>query len=165
MYKAELEKARKEKRPIAPILNVLPRRHLLLLGNLDQMVQKFVLALRSSVDLITSVIAVYVSKARIARNPHLMLDHIDLDSLSWAKSLFCRMDFKKRMKTAGKIEISDGAKKEAQLLYLHDIVFLVDNHNILDSLILNLDQTKLKYVLSANHTLARKDSKSIEIAG
>ena len=45
MYKAELEKARKEKRPIAPNLNVLPRGRPLLLGSLDQMVQKFLLAL------------------------------------------------------------------------------------------------------------------------
>ena len=88
MYKAEPEKARKEKRPIAPNLNVLPRKHPLLLESLDQMVQKFLLALRSRGSLI---------------NPHLELDHIDLDSSSWAKSLFRRMGFKKRMKTTGKI--------------------------------------------------------------
>ena len=69
------------------------------------------------------------------------------------------------MKTTGKIEIPDVAKKEAQLLYLHDIVSLVDDHNIPDILILNLDQTKLKYILSTNHTLAIKGSKSIGIPG
>ena len=69
------------------------------------------------------------------------------------------------MKTTGKIEIPDGAKKEIQLLYLHDIVSLVDNHNIPDSLILNLDQMKLKYVPCANHTLTKKGSNSIGIAG
>ena len=125
MYKAELEKARKEKRPIAPNLNVLPRGRPLLLGSLDQMVQKFLLVLRSRDGLIISVIAVSVAKALIARNTHLMSDHIDLDSSSWVKSLFRRMSFKKRMKTTGKIEIPDGAKEEAQLLYLHDIVSLV----------------------------------------
>ena len=128
------------------------------------MVQKLLLALRSR-GLITSVIAAYVAKALIARNLHLMLDHIDLDASSWAKSLFCRMGFNKCMKTAGKIEIPDGAKKEAQLLYLHDIVSLVDDHNIPDILILNLDQTKLKYIPSTNHTLAIKGSKSIGIPG
>ena len=75
------------------------------------------------------------------------------------------MGFKKRMKITGKIEIPDGSKKEAQLLYLHNIVSLVDDHNVPDSLILNLDQTKLKYIPSANHTLAKKGSKSIGIAG
>ena len=60
MYKAELEKARKEKRPIAPNLNVLPRGRPLLLGSLDKVVQKFLLALRSRGGLITSVIVVSV---------------------------------------------------------------------------------------------------------
>ena len=69
------------------------------------------------------------------------------------------------MKTTGNIEIPDGATKEAQLLYLHVIVSLIDDHNIPASLILNLDQTKLKYISSANHTLAKKGSNSIGIAG
>ena len=59
------------------------------------MVQMLLLALQSRGGLITSVIVVSVAKALIARNPHLMLDHIDLDPSSWAKSLFYRMDFKK----------------------------------------------------------------------
>ena len=80
MYKAELEKARKEKRHIAPNLNVLPIGRLVLLGSLDQMVQEFLLVLRSRGGLITSVIAVSVAKALIARNPHLMLHHVELDS-------------------------------------------------------------------------------------
>ena len=108
---------------------------------------------------------VSVAKALIAKIPHLMLDHIDVDPSSWAKSLFHRMGFKKRMKTTGNIEILDGAKKEAQLLYLHVIVSLVDDHNIPASLILNLDRTKLEYISSANHTLAKKESNSIGIAG
>ena len=43
MYKGELEKARKEKRPIAPNLNVLLREPPFWLGSLDQMFQKFLL--------------------------------------------------------------------------------------------------------------------------
>ena len=101
----------------------------------------------------------------IARNPQLNLGHIDLDSSSWAKSLFKRMGFVKRMKTTGKVEIPEGAMKEAQLLYLHDIMSLVEEHNIPDSLVMNLDQTPLKYVPTSNHTLAKKGSKSIAIAG
>ena len=80
MHKAELEKARKEKRHIAPNLNVLPIGRLVLLGSLDQMVQEFLLVLRSRGGLITSVIAVSVAKALIARNLHLMLHHVELDS-------------------------------------------------------------------------------------
>ena len=57
-----------------------------MLGSLDQMIEKFLLALRSRGGLITLVIAVCVVK-------------------------------KKRMKTTGKIEIPNGAEKEAQLLH------------------------------------------------
>jgi len=101
----------------------------------------------------------------IARNPHFDLGHVDLDSSHWERSLFRRMGFVKRMKTTGKIEIPDGAKKEAQLLYLYDIVSIVEERNIPDTLVMNLDQTPLKYIPSANHTLAKRGSKSIGIAG
>ena len=65
-----------------------------MLGSLDQMIQKFLLDLQSRGGLIASVITVSVAKALIARNPHLILDHIDLDSSSQAKSFFCRMGLK-----------------------------------------------------------------------
>ena len=104
MYKAELEKARKEKRPIAPNLNVLPRARPFLLGSLDQIVQKFLLALQSRGGLITSVIAASVAKALIVRNPYLMLDHIVLDPSSLAKSLFRRMGFKNAGKQLARLK-------------------------------------------------------------
>eukprot|EP00111_Clytia_hemisphaerica_P008670 TCONS_00025363-protein len=75
------------------------------------------------------------------------------------------MGFVKQMKTTGKVSIPEGAKKEAHLLYLHDIVTLVEKHNIPDCLIMNLDQTPLKHVPTANHTLAKKGTKSIGITG
>ena len=94
MYKAELKKSRKEKTSHCAKSN-LPRGRPLLLRSLNEMVQMLLLALQSRGGLITSVIVVSVAKALIARNPHLMLDHIDLDPSSWAKSLFYRMGFKK----------------------------------------------------------------------
>ena len=50
-------------------------------------------------------------------------------------------------------------------MYLHNIVSLVDDHNIPDNLILNFDQMKLKYIPSASHTFVENGSKSIAIAG
>ena len=129
----------------------------LLLGSLDQMVQIYWLS-ENRDRLITSAIAVSVAKAIIARNLNFNLGHIDIDSSYWAKSLFHKMDFVKRMKTTGKIEIPEGAKEAAQLLYFHDTVSPVEEHNIPNTLVMNLDQTPLKY------TLAKKGSKSIRIA-
>ena len=69
------------------------------------------------------------------------------------------------MKTTGKVEIPEGAKQEAELLYLHNIVTLVEEHNIPQNLILNLAQTPLKYVPVSHDTMAKKGVKSVAISG
>ena len=75
------------------------------------------------------------------------------------------MRFKKRMRTTGKIEIPEGARKEAELLYLRKIVTIVEKCEIPSSLIMSLDQTPLKYIPAMNHTVAKQNSKSVSIAG
>ena len=75
------------------------------------------------------------------------------------------MGFKKRMRTTGKVEIPEGARKEAELLYLHNIVTIVEKYETPHSLIMNLDQTPLKYIPAMNHTMAKQNSKSVSIAG
>ena len=56
------------------------------------------------------------------------------------------MGFVKRMSTTGKVEISEGAKNEAQLIYLHDLVAIAEENKLPSCRILNLDQTPLKYI-------------------
>ena len=75
------------------------------------------------------------------------------------------MGFKKRMRTTGKVEIPEGARKEAELLYLHNIVTIVEKYEIPHSLIMNLDQNPLNYIPTMNHTMAKQNSKSVYIAG
>ena len=75
------------------------------------------------------------------------------------------MGMVRRMKTTSKLPIPEGAIKEAGLLFHLDIVFKVKRHKIPDALILNLDQTRSKYVTVAQTTLAKKNSKSEVIAG
>ena len=110
LYKEELKKSKKDERDPRTELAVLPRGRPLLLGSSDQMVQRFLLALRSRGGVVSSTIAVATAKALIARNPQQNLDHIELNS-SWAQSLFRRMGFKRRMRTTGKVEIPEGARK------------------------------------------------------
>ena len=69
------------------------------------------------------------------------------------------------MKTTGKVEIPEGARKEAELMYLHNIVAIVEENKIPQNLIMNLDQTPLKYVPVSHHTMAKKGVKSVSIAG
>ena len=140
------EKAQKINRVVNRNLSVLPRGRPLLLGSLDQMVQKFLLSPRRTDGLVSSAVATFAAKALITQNPQYNLSYIDLDSSHWAQSLFRRMAFKKRMQTTGKVEIPEGARKETELLYLHNIVTIVEKYEIPHSLIMNLDQTPLKYI-------------------
>ena len=75
------------------------------------------------------------------------------------------MDFKKRMQTTRKVEIPEVARKEAGMLYLYNIVTIVEKFEIHHSLIMNLQQTPLKYIPAMNHTMAKQNSKSGSIAG
>ena len=129
------------------------------------MVLRFLLSLRGTGGLASSAVAISAAKALIARNPQYNLSHIDLDSSHWAQSLFRRMGFKKRMQTTGKVEIPEGARKEAELLYLHNIVTIVEKYEIPHSLIMNLGQTPLKYIPEMNQTMAKQNSKPVSIAG
>ena len=74
------------------------------------------------------------------------------------------MGFKKRMRSTGKVEIP-GARKETELLYLLNIVTNVEKYEIPHSLIMNLDQTPLKYIPAMNQTMVKQNSKSLSVAG
>ena len=69
------------------------------------------------------------------------------------------------MRTTGKVKIPEGSRKEAELLYLHNIVMIVEKYEIPHSLIMNLDQTPLKYIPAMNRNTAKQNSKSVSIAG
>ena len=68
------------------------------------------------------------------------------------------------MRTTDNAEIPDGVKKE-ELLYLHDIISYIEQYNILSKLVMSLNQTPLKYIPISNHTLTKKGSKAVSIAG
>ena len=75
------------------------------------------------------------------------------------------MGFKKHRKSSSAVDIADSAGKEIEYLFLHDIVDTVEKYEIPLSLILNLDQTPLKYVPVGNETMALSDSQSVTIEG
>ena len=127
------------------------------------MVQKYIIASGNCGNVISRLIATSTAKALISRNPG-YVGQIDLESSSWAQSLFRRMGFVRRRGTTAKFEIADGAFKEL-LLFTHDIVSKVDKYNIPDSLIINIDQTPTKYVPVSRSTLAKKNSKAVAIKG
>ena len=157
-YQSELTRSKQKDTVLEPRIPKEPAGRPLLLGNkIDAMVQKYIIASSNCSNVISRSIATSTAKALIFRNPG-YVGQIDLESSSWAQSLFRRMGFVCRRGTTAKLEIPDGAFKEAQLLFTHDIVSKVDKFNIPDSLIINIDQTLTKYVPVSRSTLAKKGS-------
>ena len=137
---------------------------LYLLGELDEMVQNQVRSLSKKGSAISTTVANATAKALISKYSYVAGD-IDVNSSRWTKSLFARINFVKRRKTSSKVDIPDKARKELKFLFLHEIVTKVEKHNIPPELILNIDQTPLKYVPVGNETLAPRGETSVTIGG
>ena len=75
------------------------------------------------------------------------------------------MGFVRRAATTSKVEILEGAKKEAELLYLHTIVSTIEKYQISEPMVLNLDQTFLKYASCSRYTFENKNAKHVAVAG
>ena len=71
----------------------------------------------------------------------------------------------KRRKTSSKVDIPDGARKEIEFLLHHDIVLRVEEFNIPETVIINTDQTPLKYVPVSKETMTKRNSTSVTIEG
>ena len=104
------------------------------------------------------MVAIVTAKALIAKSDLEYRKALDLENSSWTKSLFRRMGFVRRGKTASKPEIPQRAKNEAALILQHQIVDLVEKYQIASLMLINIDQTPLKYAPVSNQTMAQKRS-------
>ena len=69
------------------------------------------------------------------------------------------------LSTFSNVDIPDGACKEIEFLFLHEIVSFVEEHKIPPALIINIDQTPLKYVPVGNEILPPRGETSATIKG
>ena len=111
------------------------------------------------------MVAIVTAKALIAKSDLEYRKALDLENSSWTKSLFRRMGFVRRGKTTSKPEIPQRAKNEAALILQHQIVDLVEKYQIASLMLINIDQTPLKYAPVSNQTMAQKRSKHVAIEG
>ena len=135
-----------------------------MLGELDVMVQKYIRALSNRGAVISRTGAIAAATALLKKYPKIV-GKIDLESSSWAKSLFMRMGYVRRKNTSSKVEIPDKARKEIEYQFHFDIVSKVEKYNIPDALIINLDQTRSYLVLCEKFTMAPKNSTNVAIHG
>ena len=72
------------------------------------------------------------------------------------------MGFVLRRKTTTKVLIPEGALKEAELKFHHQIVNYVEKYQIPPSLIINVDQTPSKNVQISSNTMEKKGQKTFQ---
>ena len=109
------------------------------------MVHTYLIAQSQRGCVINTSISNVTARALVQRFPP-AVRNIDFEVKSLGSRLFKRMGFVKRRKTSSKVEISDAARKEIEFQFHHEIVTYVEKLKIPPSLIINLDQTPLKYV-------------------
>ena len=163
-YRIQVKTDLKHKCSPKKTLPVKQRGRPTLLGDPDAKVQKFLKLSRNRGAVINSNIAIATATGFLKTSIDESINHLTL-TRPWAQSLFRRMGFVRRFATTGKVEITEGVKREAELLFIHEIVHQVEDNDIPHSMILNLDQTPLKYVPCGKTTLAKKSSKTVPIDG
>ena len=137
------EVSRKNVSPKKKLANKILGRPMLLGQNLDVLVQKFLRATRYKGGVMNMQTVLATAKALVKRYPLLEKENLILGA-PCAKSLFCRMDFVLRRKTTAKVLVPEGALKEAELKFHHQIVNYMERYHIPPSLIINFVQTPSK---------------------
>ena len=102
----------------------------LMLGRLDEKIKTFLLALFKKRGVVNTVVAIPTATVLIEKSDNKHLKLINLGICFWAKSLFPRMSFIKRAATNSSREIPDGARKETEQLFHHEIVSKVEKYKI-----------------------------------
>ena len=101
-----------------------------MLGEINKMVQRFLLAVRKKGGVLNTVVAKSVANALVKCSRQKELEVIDLDRRWWIQSLFHQMHFVRRTARTSKLQIPEVAKKEAELTFLHRIVLTVEKFQI-----------------------------------
>ena len=96
---------------------------------LDEKIKHFSLQLRKKGGVVNTVVAVAAAKALIARSSDEHLKLTDLESTTWAKSLFKLMGFCKRAATTSKPEIQNWLNEKQN--YFYNIKLQIWSRNML----------------------------------
>ena len=71
------------------------------------------------------------------------------------------MKFIQRTVTVSRSVVTEASWIEIWILFLHNICTLVQTYNIPDELIINVNQTTSKHVLTSSVTMAKKNPKHV----
>ena len=83
----------------------------------------------------------------------------------WGCSILQRLGFRRQGRTTGKKEVPEVTWNEAEFQQHFRTVNVIEKYRIPKSIVLNRDQTPLKYVTFGRTTMAQKNSTRFRLAG
>ena len=102
-----------------------------------QVIQSYITALSNSGSVISISVGTAAAKALSKQHPSVIAD-LDLESSSWAQSLFRQREHVSRRHSSMKVDIPDAAKKEIEYVFLYEIVSKNEKYSIRTQLSSNL---------------------------
>ena len=162
-YTFELKKRPLEERSSLEELPTKKRGKPLMIGEeLDREVKNYLSEIRSRGGVVNVAIALGVGKGIVKNSSSHYKDVVP--TKDWAKYLMTRMGLvKRRASTAAKTSIENF--EEVRKLFIHEVKTVVDLEEIPPDLIMNYDQTGIKYIPTSSWTLEKEGSKRVEIVG
>ena len=139
-----------------------------LLGNkLDKQVQLYVEELSARKVPINTAIVMSAAEGVVKNHDSNLLlcngGHIECGK-HWAKNFLVHMGYTKRqVNIKYKISIADFEAQKAQFVF--DVQAIMEMEEIPQKLVINWDHTGINYVPVSNWTMAKKESKRVEIVG
>ena len=108
-----------------------------------------------------AIVVITVVKALIVKSSDKSLKVLDFKNLSLAKIFFVKIGFVKRACTTARPEIPEGARKEAELIFHHEIVSIALKNSIPTS---HLCLVK-PYTPMSSQKMAARSSNHVYVAG
>ena len=139
----------------------------LMLGELDTRVQTAIRRIRADGGTVNRHITLATATGIIKqRKPSLLKDHGGHLNLTrhWCESLKKRMGLTKRKATKAARALPENFNQEKQL-YLSTIAKHIEDHQVLDSMVINFDQTGVNIIPSSEWTMDDQGTKQVKVAG
>ena len=138
----------------------------LLQSEIDAKVISMIKSMRASGHSITYDITISIAKGLVkAHGRTLLKEHgrsIDLQQ-TWAQSIHRRLGFVKRKATTSKQPVSPGFIHEVRFTFYSAIQRNINACLIPPELVINIDQTPLRFYLTPTYTLPKKDEANVPI--
>ena len=129
---------------------------------ITSLLTKYIQAIHDACGIINTAIIIAAGLGIIKRMDPGLLEcnggHVALQK-SWAKYLLSKMNFVKQKATTKKPKFTVANFEELKAQFLMDIKAIVSIEDIPDDMIVNWDQTAIKYIPLSNWTMAKEWSK------